>query len=94
MRRLIWLGVFWGGMLILAACGSDDTPAVQPSTDGDGTVTATGTPQPTLDINEISVLGEENPPPPVPLEVNDPRYPIQPAEGDLLAEDKQFYSSK
>lgn len=90
MRRVLWLGVLWGGMLLLVACESDDSSPIQSATRGASSIT-TRTPQPTLDINEIPVLGEENPPPPVPLEVNDPRYPIQPADDDLVAEGKQLY---
>lgn len=88
MRRLWWMMALVLAMLVLGACGSE-SEAEQP-TDEPRPI-ATRTPQPTLDINAIPVLGEENPPPPIPLNINDSRYPIQPATGDSLTEGKALY---
>ena len=77
-RRLVFI-VMCG--VLLAACGGDSERAAPPEP----------TDVPTLDINQIPVLGEETPPPPVPLDMNDPRYPIQPASGETLTAGKQLY---
>jgi mono/diheme cytochrome c family protein len=77
MRRIGWLLI----VVVLAACGKDsdqDHPPVP-------------TLSPTLDINQIPVLGEDTPPPPVPLEINDPRYPIQPATGTTYTTGQRLY---
>jgi mono/diheme cytochrome c family protein len=61
-------------IIALVACENDvvATPEIQ---------------DPTLDINQIPVLGEASPPPPVPFLATDPRFPIQPSgEGLVLYE--------
>ena len=69
-------------VVLLAACGSPaDKRAASP---------AAPTSPPTLDINQIPVLGADNPPP-VPLEINDPRYPIPPASGATFAAGQRLY---
>lgn len=80
-------GVLWGGCAILligglVACGSNDHPS-EP--------TPRATLQPTLDISQIPILGEETPPPLLPLTMGDPRYPIPPATGETLAAGKRLY---
>ena len=89
MRRLWWIILLVVSGLVLGACGNDGD-AEQP-TDDPSLPTATVTAQPTLDLNAIPVLGEENPPPRIPLDMNDPRYPIQPATGNTLTEGKVLY---
>ncbi len=88
MRRVWWMMVFVLVMVVLSACGTD-SEAEQPT--DEPLPTATRTPPSTLDIDSIPVLGEENPPPPIPLNIDDPRYPIQPATGDTLTEGKTLY---
>lgn len=83
--RLRWLWV--GGAvltigIVLAACGREDGSEPQ--------ATNVPTKQPTLDINQIPVLGD-NPVPPVPIAATDPRFPIEPANGAILSTGKQLY---
>jgi mono/diheme cytochrome c family protein len=63
---------------LLAACAGDADPAVT-------------APAPTLDLNQIPVLGETEIVPPVPVEAADPRFPIPPAEGDALEAGRSLY---
>lgn len=68
--------------IVLAACGREDRSEPQ--------ATNAPTKQPTLDINQIPVLGD-NPVPPVPIAATDPRFPIEPANDEVLSTGKQLY---
>ena len=68
--------------IMLAACSDEDVVELQ--------ATNVSTMQPTLDLDQIPVLGD-NPVPPVPLAATDPRFPIEPANGEALSTGKQRY---
>jgi len=81
--RGLLIALFTVGMA-LAACGGED--GAEPP------VTSTSAPtlQPTLDLDQIPVLGD-NPAPPVPLAATDARFPIEPASGSALNTGKPLY---
>jgi mono/diheme cytochrome c family protein len=80
--RLFVFGVLCG--VVLVACGSESTSEPQ------AVFTPTATAQPTLDLDQIPVLGE-NPAPPVPLAATDPRFPIEAADAETLEAGKALY---
>lgn len=84
IRGLLIACVLFAVGMALAACGGDDDsgpPAF---------VTPAPTLQPTLDLDQIQVLGDD-PAPPVPLAATDARFPIEPASGPVLDTGKPLY---
>jgi mono/diheme cytochrome c family protein len=83
--KLRWLWVVCAILatgIVLAACSDENGSKPQ--------VTQILTMQPTLDLDQIPVLGD-NPAPPVPLAATDPRFPIEPAAGSVLVTGKTLY---